>query len=189
MNHKMRFAIATFAALLLLVLSTAIIGSGSGHIALAYNNKFIGDFSNSGNNQETQQDCGNSCTQTSSNTINPSSGSSGLTTTSPSPSSSPTPTTLTLSISEYQNTQNKEFGGTLTTDNGSAIVGATITFICYYFDENLHMIPDLTAVTNQFGDYHVIGSVMALAPYTSARAHYAGSSAFAASDSPLRAIP
>ncbi|MGA9154557.1 MAG: hypothetical protein WBZ36_28565 [Candidatus Nitrosopolaris sp.] len=66
MNHKMRFAVAASAALLL-VLSTTIIGSG--HIALAYNNKFTRVFSNSGNNQETQQECGNSCTVTSSNTI------------------------------------------------------------------------------------------------------------------------
>jgi hypothetical protein len=41
----MRFAIATFAALLL-VLSTVIIGSG--HIALAYNSKFTRVFSNIG---------------------------------------------------------------------------------------------------------------------------------------------
>ena len=80
----MRFAVATFAALLL-VLSTAMIVSG--HIALAYNNKFTMVFSNTGNNQERQQECGNSWTVTSSNTI--SYGSSGLTTPSPSPSPSP----------------------------------------------------------------------------------------------------
>lgn len=68
-----------------LLVSTAIMGSG--HIALAY------IFSNSGNNQETQQDCGNSCTVTSSNTI--STGTSALTT----PTPSPTPTSLTLRAS------------------------------------------------------------------------------------------
>lgn len=96
----MRFAVATFAALLL-VLSTAMIVSG--HIALAYNNKFTMMFSNTGNNQERQQECGNSCTVTSSNTI--SYGSSGLTTPSPYPSpfespfaspfATPTPTPAT----------------------------------------------------------------------------------------------
>ena len=100
MNHKMRFAVATFVALLL-VLSTAMIVSG--HIALAYNNKFTMVFSNTGNNLERQQECGNSCTVTSSNTIGH--GSSGLTTPSPSPSpfatpfetpfATPTPTTAT----------------------------------------------------------------------------------------------
>src|SRR5215472_14662933 len=81
--------ITTFVTLLML--GTAIIGSG--HIALAYNHKFTKDFSNNGNNQEIQQDCGNSCTETSSNTINSGSGSS---LTSPSPSL--IPTTLTLSL-------------------------------------------------------------------------------------------
>jgi hypothetical protein len=91
MKHKMlqghkNIAITTFAALIVVLSMT------SGHIALAYNNKISRDFSNSGNNQETQQECGNSCTVTSSNTIT--FGSSGSTT--PSPSPSPTPTSLTL---------------------------------------------------------------------------------------------
>jgi tetratricopeptide (TPR) repeat protein len=46
---QMRFVVATFAALIL-VLSTAIIGSG--HIALADNHNFTRDFSNSGNNKD-----------------------------------------------------------------------------------------------------------------------------------------
>jgi hypothetical protein len=91
MIHKMRFAVATFAALLL-VLSTAMIVSG--HITLAYNNKFTMVFSNTGNKQE----CGNSCTVTSFFS------SSGLTTPSPSPSPSPfatpTPTTATSTPSQ-----------------------------------------------------------------------------------------
>ena len=45
----MRFAMATFAALIL-VSSTAIIGSG--HILLADNHKFTRDFSNSENNKD-----------------------------------------------------------------------------------------------------------------------------------------
>jgi len=45
----MRFVVATFAALIL-VLSTTIIGSG--HIALADNHEFTRDFSNSGNNKD-----------------------------------------------------------------------------------------------------------------------------------------
>jgi tetratricopeptide (TPR) repeat protein len=49
MNDEMRFAMARFAALIL-VSSTAIIGSG--HIALADNHKFTRDFSNSGNNKD-----------------------------------------------------------------------------------------------------------------------------------------
>ena len=49
MNDEMRFTMATFAALIL-VSSTAIIGSG--HIALADNHKFTRDFSNSGNNKD-----------------------------------------------------------------------------------------------------------------------------------------
>ena len=56
---------ATFATLLLV--TSGMIGSG--HIALAHNSKDIGMFSNSGNNQETQQSCGNSCTVSSSNVI------------------------------------------------------------------------------------------------------------------------
>ena len=42
---------------------------GSGHTALAHNSKILGTFSNSGNYQETQQSCGNSCTLSSSNVI------------------------------------------------------------------------------------------------------------------------
>src|SRR5215831_17924010 len=55
----------TFAAFatLLLVTSGMI---GSGHIALAHNSRVI---ENSGNYQETQQSCGNSCTVSSSNVI------------------------------------------------------------------------------------------------------------------------
>ena len=52
-----------FATLLLLVTSGMI---GSGHTVLAHNSKVIG---NSGNYQETQQSCGNSCTVSSSNVI------------------------------------------------------------------------------------------------------------------------
>jgi hypothetical protein len=96
MNYKMKnIAIATFAALIL-VLSTA-----SGHIALGNNSKFTKMFSNSGNNQETEQECGNSCTVTSSNTITFSS--SGSTT------PSPTPTSLTL-------------GGLLNPDTGNNVL-------------------------------------------------------------------
>jgi len=93
MNHKMRFAVATFAALLL-VLSTAMIVSG--HIALANNSKFTMVFSNTGNNQERRQECGNFCTSN-----NNRYGSSGLTTPTPSaipfetPFATPTPTTAT----------------------------------------------------------------------------------------------
>jgi len=47
MNYKMRFVVATFAAL---IRSTTIIGSG--HIALADNHKFTTDFYNSGNNKD-----------------------------------------------------------------------------------------------------------------------------------------
>ena len=54
---------ATFATLLLLVTSGMI---GSGHIALAHNSRVI---ENSGNYQESQQSCDNSCTVTSSNVI------------------------------------------------------------------------------------------------------------------------
>ena len=56
---------ATFATLLLV--TSGMIGSG--HIALAHNSKDMGMFSNSGNNQDTQQSCGNSCTVSSSNVI------------------------------------------------------------------------------------------------------------------------
>jgi hypothetical protein len=45
--------IATVAAFAAVILTSAIIGSG--HIALTYNNKVIGKFSNTGNNRETQQ--------------------------------------------------------------------------------------------------------------------------------------
>src|SRR5215469_9852952 len=52
----------------------------SGHIALAYNSKFTMVFSNTGNNQERQQECGDFCTSN-----NNRYGSSGLTTSKPSP--------------------------------------------------------------------------------------------------------
>src|SRR5215469_4519121 len=76
MNHKMiNIAIATFAALIVMLSIT------SGHIALASSRNILAN--------NIQQSCGNSCSVTSSNTINY--GSSGLTT--PSPFATPTPTT------------------------------------------------------------------------------------------------
>src|SRR5215831_15349229 len=59
----MRGITFTAFATLLLVTSGMI---GSGHIALAHNSRVI---ENSGNYQESQQLCGNSCTVTSSNVI------------------------------------------------------------------------------------------------------------------------
>jgi hypothetical protein len=196
MNHKMR-SIATkkhktsttlvaIASLTAVLLSTVAIESG--HVALAYNIKFTRVFSNSGNNQETQQECGNSCTVTSSNAIT--SGSSGLTT--PSPSPSPTPTVLTLSI------LGGVMSGTLRTDTGSRIPAATITFTGQLGLSNMS-IPltengksdgtPVTARTDINGNYQTFVFAydrMVLLEFSPITAHYAGAAAsagFAASNS------
>ena len=70
----MRDITFTTFATLLLVTSGMI---GSGHIALAHNSRVI---ENSGNYQESQQSCGDSCTVSSSNVIN-----QGSSSTTPSP--------------------------------------------------------------------------------------------------------
>jgi hypothetical protein len=109
--------ITTFVTLLML--GTAIIGSG--HVVLARN------FSNSGNYLLNDQNCtaGNSCNLSSSNTVT--SGSSGLTSPSPTPTPTPTPTTLTLIVGRALPSSDLRFSGALETDAGP-VVGATITF-------------------------------------------------------------
>ena len=152
----------------LLMLGTAIIGSG--HVVLARNDKYTRDFTNNGNNQEIQQDCGNSCTQTSSNTI--SSGSSGLT--SPPPSTSPTPTTLSLFITPGQP---DVLQGTLETGTGP-VVGATITFTTVTPDGRtipLTTSPS-TVVTDKIGNYNT-DAQGSLETGSTVTAHYAGAPA------------
>ncbi len=142
-------AIPTF---IVLLVSVVIIGSG--HTALAYNNQFTRDFSNSGNNQ---QDCGNSCTVTSSNAIS----GSGVTLTptlipTPTPSSSPnrvlTHSSLTLSATPALQ-GGVTLAGRLTT-NGSGVSGATIAFTGRdQFGDNANLKP--TAITNSNGNYRI----------------------------------
>jgi len=107
---------ATFAILLLLAISGMI---GSGHTALAHNGKVI---ENSGNYQETQQSCGNSCTISSSNVIN-----QGSSSTTPSPS----PTFGTILELGVQLAQKKLAGVLLFQDTTRPVdvnVPLTITF-------------------------------------------------------------
>jgi hypothetical protein len=125
---------------------------------------------NSGNNQEIQQGCGNSCTQTSLNTV--SSGSSGLT----SPSPAPAPTTLTLSVFGITPIQ---FSGTLTTDSpniGPRVVGATITFT-QIMPGDPHTYPVTTdpsqVQTDANGNYFV-NDALDVALSANITAHYAG---------------
>jgi hypothetical protein len=139
------------------MLGTAVIGSG--HIVLARN------FSNSGNYLVNDQKCtaGNSCYLSSSNTV--SSGSSGLT----SPSPTPTPTTLTVEV-----IPNEPITGTLRTDTGSAVVGATITFT--QVDPIGNTTPVATngpVVTNNNGNYQAFPTVMLNTGFN-ITAHYAG---------------
>lgn len=183
-----------------LMVGTAIIGSG--HVVLAHNDKYTRDFTNSGNNQEIQQDCGNSCTQTSSNTV--SSGSSGLTT--PSPSPSPTPTTLTLSVSVIPPSPGNpvpgvDLSGSLTTTAGSPVAGATITFTGTMPGVNQTIgLPPATTLDD--GSYDVTFVPAAVAPGDQVTAHYAGgpgtperteiipaTPGTAASDSPSQFVP
>jgi len=189
MNHKMKnIAIATFAVLIVL-LTTA-----GGHIALTHNSKFTKMFSNSGNNQETQQECGNSCTQTSSNTIT--FGSSGLTT--PSPSPSPTPTSLVLFSAALSPSACLEEGATLCgfleTNTHSPVAGANITFTGFNPDTGktypiyfgVSTFPK-DVVTSNGGYYQVQLSEQeirdVIGSFNTITAHYAGSAAFGASDS------
>lgn len=146
MNH---IAIPTF-----IVLLVGVVIIGSGYTALAYNNQFTRDFSNSGNNQ---QDCGNSCT--SSNAIS----GSGVTLTptliptpTPSPSSSPnrvlTHSSLTLSVTPALS-GGVTLAGRLTT-NGSGVSGATITFTGRdQFGDDANLKP--TAITDSNGNYRI----------------------------------
>ncbi|MGA9151673.1 MAG: hypothetical protein WBZ36_13930 [Candidatus Nitrosopolaris sp.] len=140
-------AIPTF-----IVLLVGVVIIGSGHTALAYNNQFTRDFSNSGNNQ---QDCGNWCT--SSNAIS----GSGVTLTptlipTPSPSSSPnrvlTHSSLTLSVTPALS-GGVTLAGRLTT-NGSGVGRATITFTGRdQFGDDANLKP--TAVTDSNGNYRI----------------------------------
>ena len=145
-------AIPTF---IVLLVSVVIIGSG--HSALAYNNQFTRDISNSGNNKQTQQDCGNSCTVISSNAIS----GSGVTLTPtlfPTPSPSPSPnrvlthSSLTLSVTPALQ-GGVTLAGRLTT-NGSGVSGATITFTGRdQFGDDANLKP--TAVTDSNGNYRI----------------------------------
>ena len=149
-------AIPTFTVLL-----ESVVIIGSGHTALAYNNQFARDFFNSGNNQQKQQDCRNSCTDTSSNAIS----GSGVTLTptlipspspSPSPSQSPnrvlTHSSLTLSVTPALQ-GGITLAGRLTT-NGSGVSGATITFTGRdQFGDDANLQP--TAVTDSNGNYRI----------------------------------
>ena len=162
---------------------------GSGHVVLAHNDKYTRDFSNSGNNQEIQQGCGNSCTQSSSNTIT--FGSSGLTT----PSPSLTPTSLTL-IGGFDCLGDEVTGldGSLETNTHSPVAGATITFTGFNIDAGqtipIHLAIStfpMDAVTNGDGCYQVqlSGQTAGLleSSFSNITAHYAGSAAFGASNS------
>ena len=157
----------------LLMLGTVIIGSG--HLALARNDN-TRDFTNSGNYLLNDQNCtaGNSCNLTSSNTVN--SGSSGST--SPPPSTSATPTTLTLVVAPASCCGNNLMG-TLKTDTGSGIAGATITFT-----QQGQSSPLTTTVspveTDIFGNYHAFPTV-SLESGDTITAHYAGAPPVAAS--------
>jgi hypothetical protein len=143
-------AIPTFVVLLV-----SIVMMDSGHAVLAYNSQLTKD-SNSGNNQ---QNCGNSCSVTSSNTIS----GSGVTLTptlipTPTQSSSPSPnrvlthSSLTLSvIPELQG--GVTLAGRLTT-NGSGVSGAIITFTGRdQFGDDADLKP--TAVTDGNGNYRI----------------------------------
>jgi hypothetical protein len=143
-------AIPTF-----IVLLVSVVITDSGHAALAYNNHFTRD-SNSGN---SQQDCGNSCTVTSSNAIS-GSGVSLTPTLIPTPtqSSTPSPTrvlthsSLTLSVTPALQ-GGVILAGRLTT-NGSGVSGATITFTGRdQFGDAANLEP--TAVTDINGKYRV----------------------------------
>jgi hypothetical protein len=153
-----------------LLVGTAIIVSE--HVAIAYNNKVAEMSSNSGNNQETQQDCGNSCTMSSSNTI------SGTTSTptptpSPTPSPSPTPTSIYLSITTASSTQ-YYFTGHLITNTGIAIPNAPITFTGELPGEGSQHIDTGTVLTGENGDYLVLVSAHQVGGYITITAHYAG---------------
>ncbi|HYA82796.1 MAG TPA: hypothetical protein VEH06_05020 [Candidatus Bathyarchaeia archaeon] len=144
-------AIPTF---IILLVSVVIIGNG--HTALAYNNQFTRNFSDSENNQN---DCGNSCTVTSSNAIS----GSGVTLT---PTLIPTPTqslssspnrilthsSLTLSVTPA-------LSGAVTlagrlTSNGSGVNGATITFTGRdQFGDDANLKP--ATLTDSNGNYRI----------------------------------
>jgi len=154
--------IATFAIAVLLVISAII---GSGHVVFAM-------FSNSGNNQETQQWCGNSCNVSSSNMITTGSSGGGLT----SPSPTPTPTTLTLRIGVPGLAILSVF---LTTNAGQGIGGATVTFTAKDSGGNVVPFNDihgnpLTAKTDSTGEYQASPNVNDLAGAFTITAHYAG---------------
>jgi len=171
---------------IVLLVSVVII---CGHTALGYNNQFTRDFSDSGNKMQTQQDCDNSCTGTSSNAIS----GSGVTLTptlipTPSPSSSPnrvlTLSSLTLSVTPAIQ-GGLTLAGRLAT-NGSGVSGATITFTGRdQFGDNANLQP--TAVTDSNGNYRVTlaggsSNFIALA------AHFAGEG-IGASQSVDKSVP
>ena len=164
----------------LLMLDTAIIGSG--HLVLARIDN-TRDITNSGNYLVNDQNC------TASNTVT--SWSSGLT--SPPPSTSPTPTTLTLQIGGAEGLISLR--GSLKTETGP-IVGATITFIT---TEGHHNPPTVvfvgtrppTVVTGNDGSYFAIAGNHNTGG-TIITAHYVGApppNALAASNSAPVTVP
>ena len=112
---------------------------GSGHIALAH--KVIGTFSNSGNYQETQQSCGDSCTVSSSNVITQ----GAANTTTPSPNSMATVLALGVTNATKTDVSVTAILFYLSGDTVTAPSPTTITFT------GTGVPPNLTA-TVQTGD-------------------------------------
>jgi hypothetical protein len=178
-------AIPTF---IVLLVSMVIIESG--HVALAYNKQFTRDFFNSGNSQQKQQNCGNSCTDTPSNDIS-GSGVALTPTLIPTPTSSPsqspnrvlTHSSLTLGVTPAHG--GVTLAGTLTT-NGSGVSGATITFTGRdQFGDDANLQP--AAVTDSNGNYRITLSGGS-SNFIAVAAHFAGEG-IGASQSGDKSVP
>jgi hypothetical protein len=161
MNHRIRsvrenynktstvLAVAAIAAVL-----SSTVAIGSGHIALAYTNKFTRVFSNSGNNQETYQDCGNSCTVISSNIISRGSMVPSVGTTSPTLSTIPAVPTLTVS-GNYSNGIVTVAGRLYDERRNLGLGGQTLTVTITYFATTQPTTDTQTTMTDSNGDYVV----------------------------------
>ena len=75
------------------------------------------------------------------------------------------------------------FSGTLTTDTGSRVAGATITFTGTTSHGGTVPFPTVQAVTNERGDYQTSAGSRIPISIDTVTAHYAGRTALAASKS------
>jgi hypothetical protein len=163
-NHKTStiLAIAILAAVTVLIISI----SENAHNSFAYNIKSTKAFSNSGNNQETYQDCGNPCVVSSSNVISRGSVVPTVGITSPTLPMIPAVPTLTVS-GNYSNGIVTVAGRLYDEGRNLALAGQTLTVTIDYIpqDTKQSTTDTQTTMTDSNGDYVVSFPPITVPPF------------------------